>query len=448
MPIQKTPGIYIEEKGPTRSVAQVETAIPAFIGVTHKIPANGCYLPVKIQTFEEYEQVFGAPEPRSYEVRVQRKSASKSYRLDSIVQKGRNKSSNMHASIRLYFLNGGKPCYVIPLKTPTAYLKGLKACVSIDEITIISMVDAANLSPVKYSNLVAKTLIHCKSYTNRFAIFDIAETDLPKANVFKTKLSPINLKYGAAYLPLLDTKLRAPFAVEKVSVLEKISDTSKIKKHTLKKLQAALPELYRFVMDALEELPGLKLYPGPLIAGIFCKVDDLNGVWKAPANVELYGINKPVVLLTNSEQETLNIDPNTGISINAIRFFQGMGTVIWGSRTLAGNDNEWRYISVVRTISNVKKSIENSIEYVVFEPNDQPLWNQIRAMIENHLYELWKAGAFAGSKPEEAYFVQVGLGQTMTQIDVSAGKLIIKIGLAMHKPAEFTVIELVKSTAA
>jgi len=114
---------------------------------------------------------------------------------------------------------------------------------------------------------------------------------------------------------------------------------------------------------------------------------------------------------------------------------------VWGARTLAGNDNEWRYVPVRRFFNMVEESVKKSTSWVVFEPNDANTWVKVKSMIENFLTLLWREGALAGAKPEEAFFVNVGLNQTMTFVDILEGRMIIRIGMAAVRPAEFIILE-------
>ena len=164
-------------------------------------------------------------------------------------------------------------------------------------------------------------------------------------------------------------------------------------------------------------------------------------IGKAPANVDVRGVIKPVVSISAEDQGLLNVDPTSGKSINAIRFFQGKGNLVWGARTLAGNDNEWRYIPVRRLYIFVEESVKKATEFVVFEPNDANTWLRVKTMIENFLSNLWRDGALAGAKAEEAFFVRVGLGQTMTPLDILEGRLIVEIGMAAVRPAEFIILK-------
>jgi uncharacterized protein len=183
------------------------------------------------------------------------------------------------------------------------------------------------------------------------------------------------------------------------------------------------------------------LPPSGAIAGIYARVDGARGVWKAPANESINSVLGPVVQITAEEQAGLNVDPVAGKSINAIRTFTGRGNaIVWGARTLAGNDNEWRYISVRRFFNMVEESSKKSTEPFVFETNDANTWVKVQGMIENFLTTLWRQGALQGIKPEHAFYVAVGLGKTMTALDILEGRMIVEIGMAVVRPAEFIIL--------
>lgn len=183
-----------------------------------------------------------------------------------------------------------------------------------------------------------------------------------------------------------------------------------------------------------------KIPPSGAVAGIYASVDINRGVWKAPANVSINTIDGPTILIDNTIQEDLNVDVNGGKSINTIRTFTGKGTLVWGARALAGNDNEWRYISVRRFFNMVEESCKNSTAWVVFEPNDANTWIKVQSMIENFLTVQWRNGALQGAKPEHAFYVSVGLGRTMTAQDILEGRMIIEIGMSVVRPAEFIIL--------
>jgi phage tail sheath protein FI len=163
-------------------------------------------------------------------------------------------------------------------------------------------------------------------------------------------------------------------------------------------------------------------------------------VWKAPANVSLSVVTAPAVNLTTEEQQTMNVDAVTGKSINAIRAFPGQGTLVWGARTLDGNSLDWRYINVRRTMIMIEQSVQLACKAYVFEPNDAKTWVTIKSMINNFLTTFWQQGALQGTKPEDAFNVQVGLGTTMTANDILNGILRVTVLVALVRPAEFIVI--------
>ncbi len=187
-------------------------------------------------------------------------------------------------------------------------------------------------------------------------------------------------------------------------------------------------------------LQRVTLPPSAAIGGAYARVDRDRGVWKAPANVSIAAVIGADKKMTDADQEGLNVDPTAGKSINAIRDFTGKGTLVWGARTLAGNDNEWRYVPVRRLFITIEENTRKASAFAVFEPNDATTWLKVRGMIESYLYSLWERGALAGSTPEAAYYVHVGLGKTMTAQDILEGRLIVEIGVAAVRPAEFIVL--------
>ena len=205
-------------------------------------------------------------------------------------------------------------------------------------------------------------------------------------------------------------------------------------------------QLYKTAVNKIYEQSAI-LPPSGAIAGIYSQVDGSRGVWKAPANVSVSNIVKPLVKIDNDQQEDLNVDGIGGKSVNAIRTFVGRGALVWGARTLAGNDNDWRYISVRRFFNMAEKALKQSSAWAIFEPNIEMTWIRLKAMMNNYLTNLWKAGALVGGTPDEAFFVNVGVGSTMTQVDVLEGKMIIEVGMAVVRPAEFIIIRFSHKSA-
>jgi len=180
--------------------------------------------------------------------------------------------------------------------------------------------------------------------------------------------------------------------------------------------------------------------PGPLAAGMWSKIDGRRGVWKAPAGVEtgLLGVAGLQYVAEDPEQDVLN-----PLGVNCLRALPSFGPVIWGSRTLSTKAApEWRYVPVRRTAIMIEQSIYGGIQWAVFEPNDHRLWASLRLNIESFMNGLFRAGAFQGEKASDAYFVRCGLGDTMTQGDIDRGQVIVIVGFAPLKPAEFVIVRI------
>lgn len=175
------------------------------------------------------------------------------------------------------------------------------------------------------------------------------------------------------------------------------------------------------------------------IAGIYCKNDRDRGVWKSPANMAVQGIEKPLFLVSNTEQDELNVDNDNGKSINVIRKFSGRGSLVWGARTLAGNSNEWRYISVRRFFCFAEDAIQKALHQFIFESNNERTWVKMKGMLISFLAEQWRDGALVGSKMDDAFFVNIGR-ETTSETEINNGIINIQIGMAVAKPAEFIIL--------
>jgi phage tail sheath protein FI len=180
--------------------------------------------------------------------------------------------------------------------------------------------------------------------------------------------------------------------------------------------------------------------PSGTMAGIYARTDSTRGVWKAPAGTEATLSAQGVgYVLTDPENGTLN-----PLGVNCIRLFPVYGTLAWGARTLMGADqmtSDWKYIPVRRTALFLEESLYRGTKWVVFEPNDEPLWSQIRLNVGAFMQTLFRQGAFQGSSPRDAYFVKCD-NETTTQDDINRGVVNILVGFAPLKPAEFVIIQI------
>ena len=470
MPTYKTPDVYVEEIPVfPPSVAEVGTAIPAFIGYTEKakkIAADDLKLkPTKIYSFAEYESLFGGPEAEKIEIEMTANAnepggyAVTSYKVGTVAPPALP-AHYLYWALKAYYDNGGGQCYIVSVGSYTNAVAigdatkdltgGLAAVALEDEPTLLVIPEAVKLGLTDYATLSQAMLLQCGKLKDRFAIIDFWGGDLtPDADVdvgnqqkkdvivVNREAWAANLKYGAAYYPFLRTAISHYIALTNKNVEVKIGAAQNAA--VLDTLEATDTAAFNFVKSYVKNR-FLVLPPSGFVAGVYAAVDGARGVWKAPANVALADVLEPVVKIDSARQEDLNVDPTTGKSVNALRVFPGKGTLVWGARTLAGNDNEWRYISVRRFFNMVEESVKKSTYFAVFEPNDATLWVKVRGMIENYLIDKWREGALAGALPKDAFYVKCGLGTTMSAQDILEGRLIVEIGLAVVRPAEFIVL--------
>jgi phage tail sheath protein FI len=438
----KTPGVYIEEKPVlANSVSSVSTAIPALIGYTQTAGVNNSlyYQPTKITTLKEFETYFGTAEDTEISVEVSGDTIVSVDFPDTV--------KNLYYSMQMFFNNGGESCYIVALDAADdqselqRFTMAVDALKLDDEPTLIVLVDGVNMENAEYYAVCQQVLAQCNAMKDRFAIFDVIDsgTVSEDAAAFRGNIGTNYLKYGAAYYPYLKTTLNYQYSDSSVMVAAGDSLV------TLDSIKLTKTALYNNIKSEIAT-HYLILPPGAAVAGLYASVDRDRGVWKAPANVSFASVSGPNHKLTELENDALNVDATTGKSINAIRSFTGKGTLIWGARTLAGNDNDWRYVPVRRLFNYIEESIQKATAYAVFEPNTAMTWLKLRSMVESFLDSLWRQGALAGSTVEDAFFVQVGLGTTMTSEDIVNGKLIIKVGIAAVMPAEFIILEFTHKT--
>ncbi|MEM6723362.1 MAG: phage tail sheath family protein [Bacteroidota bacterium] len=457
----KTPGVYVEEisKFPP-SVAAVETAIPAFIGHTENTNFDGASLinvPTRIKSMADYRSIFGGAPNEAFTVAV-----TTSTNASGVVSYDRIEVSDpasgygqykMYWALQLFFANGGGPCYIVSVGDYTQSVVyaagdpatrgltlGIAALEKEDEPTILVVPEAhvSGSAGLVYGAILAQA----EKLQDRVALIDatvgITDSDTVATDMTALRnLVPSNsfLKYGAAYYPDLRTIFSHSYAHEAVTV--EIDGAPSVNLNTL---ETSDNVLYKLIETALAKKK-VDLPPSSAMAGIYAMVDNTRGVWKAPANVSLSSVERTLKDIDDDDQAGMNVDPTAGKSVNAIRKFTGKGILVWGARTLAGNDNEWRYISVRRFFNMVEESVKKASGQFVFEPNDANTWTKVRAMISNFLLIQWRQGALAGAKPEQAFFVKVGLGETMSAQDILEGRMIVEIGMAAVRPAEFIILK-------
>lgn len=266
---------------------------------------------------------------------------------------------------------------------------GLSAFEEIKEISIVYAPDLHKLQPTVMGQLWGDLKAHCESQ-NRFVILD-TPPNLAEVSEIWPPAEAVS-KYAAYYYPWIKT--------------------------------------YDPLTKDLKFVP-----PGGHIAGIYARSDVERGVHKAPANEIVIGASEVEFTLTKGAQDILN--PR---GVNCIRSFQGRGILVWGARTTIP-DALWKYINVRRLFIFVEESIKDGTQWVVFEPNNEKLWARVKQTITQFLTRVWKDGALMGTTPEEAFFVKCDR-TTMTQDDIDNGRLIVQIGIAPTKPAEFVIFRI------
>ncbi len=256
------------------------------------------------------------------------------------------------------------------------------------------------------------------------------EKDVAKAQ------AELKKQVAAAFVSTADPADLAKLAQIEAAVGQVMNDDADVK--AVNSTVGALAPLYKVLVKNIREELNL-LPPSAAMAGVYALVDSQEGVHKAPANVSLNGVVRPAFSVNSDDQEDLN-SPLSGKAINAIRSFVGKGVLVWGARSMDANSQDWRYISVRRTLIMIEQSTKNSVEAYVFEPNTAKTWLKLKTSVENFLTEVWKNGSLAGATPTQAFEVNVGLGSTMTPNDILEGIMRISIKVAITRPAEFIEI--------
>lgn len=373
------PGVYIEEiPNGVRPIPGVPTSITAFMGWTAKGSTSG---PTHVANWSEFERAFGGIDQRSW----------------------------LGYAVSHFFLNGGRDAYVVPLtgsgcELGTVLIPNTASFHSALAAALpqLERVDLFNLLCVPGETDVAQlaTLASfCKDH-RAFLIADCAQDATVQSVDDNLAILASDAATNAAlYFPWIT---------------------------------AADPK-----QDGL-----LRAFPAcGFVAGIYARIDATRGVWKAPAGSEasVIGASGVAMPLTDHESGALNVQ-----GVNGIRKFSAYGTVVWGARTLQGSDrfvSEWKYVPVRRMALFLEETLYRGTKWVVFEPNAEPLWAEIRLNVGAFMHNLFRQGAFQGVTPNEAYFVKCD-GETTTQNDINRGLVNIVVGFAPLKRAEFVVIKI------
>ncbi|HXB63725.1 MAG TPA: phage tail sheath subtilisin-like domain-containing protein [Solirubrobacteraceae bacterium] len=280
--------------------------------------------------------------------------------------------------------------------------RGMGGLAAVDEVTMVCMPDlmtlASNGADAQLRDQQGKMIAHCENAGDRMAILDAPPDLLPQDVLeWRQNVAGYDSKFATLYYPWLE------------------------------------------VMNPLTNQP-LMVPPSGHMAGVWARTDSTRGVHKAPANEVVLGVNGLGFQITQEEQGGLN-----RVGINCIRSFPGRGIRVWGARTLS-SDPEWRYLNVRRLFNYISESIMEGTQWAVFEPNDERLWMQLKIAASNFLTRTWREGALFGPTPEQAFFVKCD-SETNPPDVIEAGQVIVEIGIAPVKPAEFVVFRISQYSA-
>ena len=384
MATYQTPGVYVEETSyRARAVTGAPTAITAFVGPTANGPDDPAALP-PLTSFVEFERTYGGF--------------------------GAGASDDMAFAAHAFFAGGGSRLQVARVKpdaSDDAYAQALETLDTAPEIELVAAPGAVARPGCTADGITRALIAHAEGKNRyRFAVLD-APPGLSVSGVRDFR-AVYDSKFAALYHPWLVAPDPRP-------------------------APRAAPRDRR-------KLATVTLPPSPFVCAAYARTDTDRGVWKAPANTNPVGAVGLAVDLNKGEQDILN-----PLGVNCIRAFEGRGILIWGARTIS-SDPEYKYVSVRRLISHVEASLDRGLAWAVFEPNAPALWANVVAVAEAYLTGLWRNGALLGPKPEHAFFVRCGRGVSMTDLDVLAGRLILDVGLAVVRPAEFVIFRLQVST--
>ncbi|WP_406826173.1 phage tail sheath family protein [Pedobacter sp. KACC 23697] len=397
----------------------------------------------------------------------------------------------LYNSVKMFYDNGGGDAYIVsvgtygaPSKSPMALgtqlinpnvklddlTAGLALLLNEEEPTMYICPEATLLSVADNGALMQAMLLQCTETQTAISIFDVIGGRNPDPilytqdiKTFRDNTGAAGLDYGAAYYPFIgtttmqtsdidytnlfggDTEKLAPLLnpaddpnPAAAQILTNIANLS-VSQLTVAQYHNALQNASKTYTNIINQVLAVAnvLPPSGAMAGIITNTDNQFGPWQAPANVSIVGASSLPISLSESQQSNLNIDAVSGKSINAIRFFNGIGILVWGARTLDGNSQDWKYIQVRRTMIFLEQSCKLASHPYVFQPNDKNTWEAVKSMISSFLTSVWKAGGLMGASPADAFSVDCGLGTTMTGDDVLNGIMTVVVKVALIRPAEF-----------
>ena len=441
----------IEENLLVPTLFSQDTAVPVFLGYTEKAEndsGNDLKLqPHLVHSMADFEANFGFAAPEAgIEIDFGYDDAGN---LVANCQKSLQQRYSFYYCIQMFFANGGGKCYiisignysVIPEIRFTDFESGLSKVSAILDATLLSFPEAVYLrNSDEYYYLLDTAIAITEENSLLFVL-----ADLWQGNLNVSQAMDVFRQYAFQYTHLLGNgAIFFPQIISELAI--NFGDLSRIRiingdAEDLAALKTANYLQYILGINILQKLENL-VPASTVIAAKFSVNDKMNGIWNVPSAVPLNLVEKTDLAIDDAIQQKLNHDPVSGKSINALRKFPKRGVLIWGARTMDSRNTETRYISVMRMKQHVRETVRKAAETFHSEENNMMTWRRLKLLIEQYLFKLWKAGALAGNLSHEACFVRVGVGTTMTEVDVQQKKLKVLTGLAFTKPSEFQLISI------
>ena len=340
-------------------------------------------------------------------------------------------STDLSHAVFGFFENGGRRCFVVNVERgqPIAGARttGLRRLEALDEVAIVASPGYADAA--SYDALLG----HCEAMKDRMAILDPPEEVARLEQLTRVATAGVSRRRGGR-----TEGGGEPAGEDAVATAAEGAALRGVRPRVSDGGYGALYAPRIIVRDPLSPSGDtVTVPPSGHVAGIYARTDAARGVHKAPANASVRGALNVTYHLTREEQDTLN-----SAGVNGIRFVPNKGIRVWGARTLAPSASEWRYVPVRRLINMIEKSIAKGTRWVVFEPNDRQLWKDIRRDVRAFLRTLWRDGALMGRTEREAFFVQCD-DETNPRESIEQGRVVVVIGVAPLKPAEFITVRIV-----
>ncbi len=445
--------------------------IPAFIGYTGKrLGLEGedlALTPTLIASLNDYEQIFGKAAPFKFSVFPEEGGSGRKGRVrlelgEKVywVEKGMAPYYLLYPSLKLYFENGGTECWVVSIgefgppdalnwPQSTDFEAGLKA---LEEIlnphpTLVLAPDLVNLSAEDSFQVNQQMLAQAGQLKDRFALFDLPLDEgadhKSNVNAFYTGIGNQFLSYGGAWYP----GLQATVVAEDDCSLENIDSLAvgAVMAETLLPNGADGGTEHHAILSALAELAN-RLPSSPALAGIISRIDRQDGLQALTGTFPISSVKGPLTDIDLEANASIFLDTASWKSLNGIYKNATLAMVnAVGARTLAARDEVYGFVSYRLTMTYIEKAIRDFLNNYVFEPNNQQTWKKVETKVDAFLRGLWEDGLLYGDQKTKAWFVNIGLGKTMSEQDLNRGLMRLEIGLALTQPAEYVVAEFIQN---